>query len=218
MRSAEDVPPKNSAFIQLARQWAWKWASTLLLLLGLTLATVTFLPILQPWINALSGPWTEARGDILVVLGNETSPDGLVGQKSYWRCVYAVLAWRQGGFREIVVSGGGGISAAMRNFLVGSGVPASAVREESESMSTRENALFVSRMLGPSPGRVVLLTSDFHMYRAYRAFLKCGLRVVPRPFPDAGKNAHSLPMRWPVFIELVEETVKILGYRFKGWI
>lgn len=192
--------------------------SKLLLILGFTVATVTFLPILQPWINAFTGPWTEARGDILVVLGNETSPDGLVGQKSYWRCVYAVLAWRQGGFREIVVSGGGGISAAMRNFLIGSGVPASAVREESESMSTRENALFVSRMLGPSPGRVVLLTSDFHMYRAYRAFLKAGLRVEPRPFPDAGKNANSLPMRWPVFIELVEETVKIADYRFKDWI
>lgn len=171
-----------------------------------------------PWINSLTGPWTQARGDILVVLGNETSPDHLVGLKTYWRCVYAVLAWREGGFREIVVSGGGGISEAMRDFLVGSGVPASAIREESKSLSTRENALFVSEMLGRSPGRVVLLTSDFHMFRAYRAFRKCGLDVLPRPFPDAGKNANSPAMRWPVFLGLLQETVKIVGYRIRGWI
>ena len=191
---------------------------TIALLLGFTVAAVTFLPILQPWINALTGPWTQARGDILVVLGNETSPDHLVGLKTYWRCVYAVLAWREGGFREIVVSGGGGISEAMRDFLVGSGVPASAIREESKSLSTRENALFVSEMLGRSPGRVVLLTSDFHMFRAYRAFRKCGLDVLPRPFPDAGKNANSPAMRWPVFLGLLQETVKIVGYRVRGWI
>jgi uncharacterized SAM-binding protein YcdF (DUF218 family) len=191
---------------------------TIALLLGFTVAAVTFLPILQPWINSLTGPWTQARGDILVVLGNETSPDHLVGLKTYWRCVYAVLAWREGGFREIVVSGGGGISEAMRDFLVGSGVPAGAIREESKSLSTRENALFVSEMLGRSPGRVVLLTSDFHMFRAYRAFRKCGLDVLPRPFPDAGKNANSPAMRWPVFLGLLQETVKIVGYRVRGWI
>jgi uncharacterized SAM-binding protein YcdF (DUF218 family) len=197
---------------------AWRWVKRFLLLTGLVLAVVTFLPILQPWINALTGPWTQARGDILVVLGNETSPDHLVGLKTYWRCVYAVLAWREGGFREIVVSGGMGVSGAMRDFMIGSGVPAAAIREESKSLTTRENALFVSEMLGPSPGRVVLLTSDFHMYRAYRAFRKCGLNVQPRPFPDAGKNANSLAMRWPVFLGLVQETVKIAGYRFRGWI
>lgn len=196
----------------------WRWAKRLVLLLGFTLAAVTFLPILQPWINLLTGPWTQARGDILVVLGNETSPDHLVGQKTYWRCVYAVLAWREGGFREIVVSGGGGVSEAMRDFLVGSGVPATAIREESKSLSTRENAQFVSEMLGRSPGRVVLLTSDYHMFRAYRAFRKYGLDVLPRPFPDAGKNANSLPMRWPVFVGLLEETIKIAGYRVRGWI
>lgn len=197
---------------------AWQWAKRLALLLGFSLAGVTFLPILQPWINALTGPWTQARGDILVVLGNETSPDHLVGQKTYWRCVYAVLAWREGGFHEIVVSGGGGVSEAMRDFLVGSGVPAADIREESKSLTTRENAQFVSEMLGPSPGRVVLLTSDFHMFRAYRAFRKCGLDVMPRPFPDAGKNANSLAMRWPVFLGLLEETAKIADYRFRGWI
>lgn len=85
-------------------------------------------------------------------------------------------------------------------------------------MTTRENALRVSEMLGKSPGRVVLLTSDFHMYRAYRTFRKCGLDVTARPFPDAGKQANTLAMRWPVFIGLLQETAKIIGYRARGWI
>jgi uncharacterized SAM-binding protein YcdF (DUF218 family) len=197
----------------------WRWAKRIALVFGFTVAAVMFVPyLLQPWIAALTGPWTEARGDVLVVLGNEVTPGRLVGLKTYWRCVYAVFAWREGGFHEIVVSGGGGMSEAMRDFLVGSGVPATAIREESKSLSTRENALFVSEMLGKSPGRVVLLTSDFHMFRAYRAFRKCGLDVLPRPFPDAGKNVNTLTMRWPVFVGLVEETVKIAAYRARGWI
>lgn len=208
----------NARFAVLSGGWraVWRLAVSSAALLGFLLTAVTFLPVLQPWTSALSRPWTDGRGDVLVVLGNEISPDHLVGQKTYWRCIYAVFAWREGGFREIVVSGGGGISSAMRDFLVSSGVPATAVREESKSMTTRENALFVAEMLGPAPGRLVLMTSDFHMYRAWRTFRKCGLNVESRPVPDAGKRIDALAMRWPVFVELIEETAKIIGYRAKG--
>ena len=116
------------------------------------IAAVSFLPP-QPWTGALAHPWDDARGDVLVVLGNEVSPDNLVGLKTYWRSVYAVEAWREGGFREIIVSGGEGISSAMRAFLISSGVPAAVIREEPESHTTRENALFVTRMLGTALGK-----------------------------------------------------------------
>ena len=62
------------------------------------------------------------------------------------------------------------------------------------------------------------MTSDYHMYRAWRAFKKCGLTAQTRPVPDAGKALSLISMRWPVFLELAEETAKIAGYRVRGWI
>src|ERR1700687_5411978 len=115
--------------------------------LGLLFVVVTVTPVLGWWSNALAGTWTEARGDVLIVLGSEAQPDGIIGESSYWRSVYAIRAWRQGGFREIVVSGGAQVAELMRDFMAGSGVPASAIRLETHAASTRENALFVAKML-----------------------------------------------------------------------
>src|ERR1700687_1358404 len=93
--------------------------------LGLLFVVVTVTPVLGWWSNALAGTWTEARGDVLIVLGSEAQPDGIIGESSYWRTVYVVRAWRQGGFREVVVSGGaqGSVTVAglMRGFMGGCG-------------------------------------------------------------------------------------------------
>jgi len=45
---------------------------------------------------------------------------------------------------------------------------------ENYSRSTRENALNTARLLAGDTGTLVLMTSDFHMYRALRAFRKAG--------------------------------------------
>ena len=179
---------------------------------------VTFLPVLEPWIHWLSGTIDQPRGDILIVLGNDANVDGTIGLSSYWRAIYAVRAWREGNFHEMVISGGGGIAQAMGVFIVAEGVPAGAVRLEERSTNTRENASFVAEMLRQTAGRKILLTSDFHMFRAWRAFRKYGLETVPRPLPDAAKRAGSYRERWPLFLDLATETAKIAGYRMRGWI
>ena len=93
---------------------------------------------------------------------------------------------------------------------------------ETASDNTRENALFVQKLLAsapPRPGsRLVLMTSDYHMFRAWRAFRKAGLTVLPRPIPDGGKRAGSWWRRWPVFLDLAQESVKIAYYYGRGWI
>jgi uncharacterized SAM-binding protein YcdF (DUF218 family) len=85
-------------------------------------------------------------------------------------------------------------------------------------MSTHENALRVAELLARVPGRKILLTSDYHMFRAYRAFKKSGLDVLPRPFPDVRKRADGWTGRWPAFLDLILETTKIGYYRVRGWI
>jgi uncharacterized SAM-binding protein YcdF (DUF218 family) len=190
--------------------------------LGSLFVVVTVTPLVSWWAGALAGPWEDPRGDVLIVLGGSILEGGILGESSYWRSVYAVLVWREGGFRQVILSGGGpeghAIVAPMRDFLLCQGVPHGALRLETYSTSTRGNALYTRELLAGESGRKVLLTSDFHMFRAYRAFQKVGLDVVPRPYPDVRKRAARWMSRWPAFLDLAGETVKIGYYYARGWI
>ena len=192
--------------------------------IGLLFVLVTFTPINFWWVDRLAGPWNDPAGEVLIVPGAD-AVQGSIGFSSYWRSVYAVRAWKQGvGFQTVVVCGGGGsagqpsIAEQMRDFMVAQGIPAAAVRVETESQSTHENAVKSKPLLDQIPGRKVLLTSDYHMFRAYRAFRKAGIDVQPRPFPDAIKQSMSWSNRWPVFLGLSLETAKIAYYFLRGWI
>jgi len=199
-----------------------RWLIRGLAAIGLLFVLATVTPLDGWWINWLRGSWNDTKGDVLVVLGADSVKD-VIGESSYWRSVYAVRAWRDGGFREVVVTGGslnGEVPAAarMRDFMVSQGVPASAITVEGESHSTLENALKSKALLDQRPGRKVLLTSDYHIFRAARVFHKAGIDITPRPVPDTAKQIGFWRNRWPVFLGLCVETVKIVYYFARGWI
>jgi uncharacterized SAM-binding protein YcdF (DUF218 family) len=201
---------------------AARWIVRALAAIGFLFVFVTVTPIDDWWIKWLAGPWNNPKGDVLVVLGSDAIED-VIGWSSYWRSVYAVRAWREGGFREVVVTAGsmnGQLPAAerMRDFMASQGIPASAIRVEGAAQSTRENALKSKVLLDNLSGRKVLLTSDYHMFRAYRVFRKAGIVIEPRPIPDALKQTGWLRNRWPVFLGLCVETGKIGYYFVRGWI
>lgn len=106
----------------------------------------------------------------------------------------------------------------MSQYLRAVGVPAEAIRLETRAGSTRENALFTEQLLDSLPGQKVLLTSDYHMFRARRVFAKVGLEVLPQPIPDVAKRAGTWRGRWPAFLDLVTETCKVGYYELRGWI
>ncbi len=195
---------------------------TIVAALGALLVIVTLTPLDLWWATWLAGHWDDPKGEVLIVLGGSMVEDGMIGASTYWRAVYAVRAWRQGGFRAVVLSGGGtgsgSAAEAMRDFLTSQGVPRDVIWIETRSESTRENALFTKAIVDRMPGRKILLTSDFHTYRAWRAFKKVGLDVLPRPLPDVRKRAQSIFGRWGAFLDLSEETAKIVGYYVRGWI
>jgi uncharacterized SAM-binding protein YcdF (DUF218 family) len=156
------------------------------------------------------------------MLGASGAQDGIIPYDTYVRCEYAIRTYREGWVKRIVVSGGGGSSApvasAMRDYLVAHGIPSSIIIPETNSDSTRENALFLKSVLQSLPGTSVLLTSDYHVYRASRVFRKAGIPIQTRPLPDALKRSSSLLGRWPTFLVLSEETLKIGYYRVRNWI
>lgn len=179
----------------------------------LTVAT----PLTRICGHRLAGPIVEPRAPVLIVLAAANSAGDLLSESSYWRSVYAVRAWRSGAFERILIAGDR--SSAMQHFLISEGVPPAKVDVENRSRTTRENALYVAEMLAarrsPSP---VLMTSDYHMYRARRCFEKVGLTVLPRPIPDAIKRGAAWYNRPAVLAAEIAEFAKIVYYRARGWI
>lgn len=196
----------------------WRFIKSALALIGFLWFFATVTPIDSWWATQLAGSWTDPKGDVLVVLGGSILEDGVLGESSYWRAVYGVRIWKEGGFKEIVVCGGNSTASAIRDFLVANGVPGESIIMESNSRSTRENALFAKPILSALPGTKVLLTSDYHMYRAAKTFSKAGITIAPRPFPDIRKRSQHPLARWEAFLDLSEEAMKIVFYKMKGWI
>lgn len=102
------------------------------------------------------------------------------------RVWHAARLYRQGLAPRIIASGGRGPglegrddiapeALAMQRFLMDLGVPESAIVVESSSRTTRENAAFSKRVAGDRP--IALVTSAFHMPRAYRNFENAGVTV-----------------------------------------
>jgi uncharacterized SAM-binding protein YcdF (DUF218 family) len=192
--------------------------------LGLLVLIVTVTPIDKWWARKLAGEGYYSDGDVLVVLGGATFADGGMDWNSYLRTRYAGQIYRAGAFKQVIVSGGRpprskvATAVSIEEYLRCLGVPSEAIQLETASHSTRENALYSAQLLKTLPGRKVLLTSDYHMFRAYRAFIKAGVDVLPQPIPDVGKRAGGWMARWPAFVDLVTESGKIAYYWLRGWI
>jgi uncharacterized SAM-binding protein YcdF (DUF218 family) len=173
-------------------------------------------PLDSWWAQAYAGPIEHPRGDILILLSAAADDNGGISYSSYWRARQAIFAWQTGGFKKIVISGSGG--PGILHFLITNGVPRDAVVTEWKSISTRENAIETARMIQKLPGRKVLLTSDFHMYRALGVFRKMGIDAAPMAVPDVLQSAEHWQGRFSSFEIMLGESVKIVYYALRGWI
>jgi uncharacterized SAM-binding protein YcdF (DUF218 family) len=205
----------------LVRTW-WLARSVSLLVGGLFLV-VTFTPLVNWMLLPLVPRWTNADHGILVLLSAATttyeSPARsiLIGQNTYWRTVHAIAIWRSGHFSKIVVCGLG-TEQTVKPLLLAAGVPPEAILIENRSQTTRENAEFAKPLLAGLEGPYVLLTSDYHMYRASRCFQSEGIKVETIPAPDISKRAIHVGERWDCFRNLTNELIAIVGYQARGWI
>jgi len=203
--------PRSAFSTRLAQLVIGFFATT-----GILAVLVTVLPVAGWWARAYSGPIEQPKGDVLVILSAANDDHGFISFSSYWRTRYALTAWRTGGFRQVVITGGGG--PGIRDFLIAEGVPSQDILAEWQSKSTHDSGIACAHLLQGIPGRKVLLTSDFHMYRSIRVFRKAGIEIAPMPVPDVLKASRHLNGRLPAFETMVVETTKIVGYRLRGWI
>jgi uncharacterized SAM-binding protein YcdF (DUF218 family) len=189
------------------------------LLVGVGLITVLVIstPIVAWWAQAYSGPIEQPKGDILILLSAAADDKyGGISYSSYWRARQALLAWQTGGFKKIVICGRG--DPGILNFLLADGIPREAFITERRSVSTRENAIETARLIQNLPGKKVLLTSDFHMYRAIRVFRKLGIEAAPMAVPDVLHSTEHWNGRFQAFETMLSESAKIVYYAIRGWI
>jgi len=192
------------------------WLRRLLAAIGLITVLAIATPIVSWWARAYSGPIERPRGDVLILLSAASDDRGGISYSSYWRAREAIFAWQTGGFKKIVISGGGG--PGILNFLIAEGIPREAIVAEWRSTSTRENGIETARLIQGIPGKRVLLTSDFHMYRALRVFRKLGIEVTPMAVPDVLHLTEHWNGRFSAFETMLVESVKIVYYTLRGWI
>jgi len=192
----------------------------MVLLTGVMVLLASFTPLAYWYALGLAGEWPAHKSGTLVVAGGDMEDPETMGIGSYRRAFYARLYWRQGTYSEIIVLGRD-VAPAMRRWLVYEGVPAASIYAENESTSTLENAQGLRKLLGEWKTRtgkekpaqpLVLLTSDYHCWRARRVFAAAGVDVLVQPVPDAAKRWGDWPARWGVFTDLATESVKIVWY------
>jgi uncharacterized SAM-binding protein YcdF (DUF218 family) len=185
-------------------------------IVGLVTILAIATPLVHWWALASTGPAQHPKGDVLIVLSAARDQNGGMSFSSYWRARGAVDAWRSGGFTEVVVCGSG--VPAIAQYLVAEGIPSASIVVEGDSKSTHENAINTARLIQNMPGKRVLLTSDFHMFRALRTFRKAGVDAAPMPVDDAIRNSKEWGGRFSALQSMVVENFKIVYYAIRGWI
>lgn len=208
------------------RRRLFKTVRVICVLVTIVLCVITFTPLVPAIAGRLATDWYEGDGDVLVVLGGSmllsgTGPRATLGYDSYLRVVYASWVLHSHRFPNVVVSGGGGLAQQMGDFLAENGFPRTSILEETESHSTFENASYVRDLLRRRnlllpPKKIVILTSDYHSWRARRVFDKLGMHVRVIPVPDITKRSASKTYRLQGFFVLLNEFAKDAAYAVMG--
>jgi len=176
------------------------------------------------------------EADAIVVLGGAVRGDvhlGSLGDLNAQsdRLVHAARLYRAQKAPLVLASGGGAPGARseakqMEEILDVIGVPHRAVFREGMSRNTYQNAEYSANMLkGKGVGKILLVTSAFHMPRAVPLFERQGFEVVPAPTDYQRLVMDPAIPAWLPTIDALHRTtialreyVAIMVYRYRGWL
>lgn len=194
--------------------------------LGLLLLLIVCTPAVPATVAATEPDWFSGDGDVLVVLGGSmlisgTGPQATLGYDTYLRCVFAASLLRSQSFHLVIVSGSDGMAETMAKFLVQNGVNPRSILTERSAQTTYQNAAFTKRILdvqysGKALPAVVILTSDYHAWRALRTFKHCGFTAQAIPIPDVIKRSSQRSFRLTGTVTVLSEWLKDIYYIASG--
>lgn len=170
-------------------------------------ACVALFVLVEALILSRFGAEAEAGADYVIVLGAQWKQDGpsYVLQK---RLDEAIVYLEENPDTAVIVTGGQGsnehISEAegMYGYLMEAGIAGERILREDQATSTVENLAFSAELLDKMNDRVVLVTNDFHMFRALSIAGKMGYEQAE------GLAAGSFP--WMLPNNLLREFLGVL--------
>jgi len=136
--------------------------------------------------------------EVGIVLGGMVSFDEVNStphfNQSSDRFIQTALLYKTGHIKKIIASGGNAIfvkqhfaeAEFIAKNLIDLGIPKEDIYIEPQSKNTKENAEYTHKLIdsmGGLKGKLVLITSAFHIPRATEIFEKQGLKI--RPYPCA---------------------------------
>jgi uncharacterized SAM-binding protein YcdF (DUF218 family) len=180
---------------------------------GICVLFVVSLVVIEGFILLNMRETAAAGADYVVVLGCQV--DGSVPSVPLRRRVNAAARYLRGNPRaKVVVSGGRGSgednteAAVMKMLLLDYGVDEARILTEEKASSTQENLAFSDRLYHLRNERVVIVTTDYHLFRALSVAKKLRYRYV------TGLPSRSHPLSLPAY--LLREYTAIVYYKLWG--
>ena len=141
----------------------------------------------------------EPGADYVIILGAQWRQEG-PSEVLRRRLDKAVEYLNENPDTQVIVSGGQGSNepvseaAGMRKYLVDAGISDERIRMEDASINTYQNIVFSGRLLDPENDKVVIVTNNFHVFRAVRIAEKQGYKDVEGMAAGsvAGMAPHNL--------------------------
>ncbi len=157
---------------------------------------VLFFAIIEGMILSRFGAQAKAGADYMIILGAQWKESGpsYVLQK---RLEAAIFYLEQNPETIVIVSGGQGsnepISEAegMKTYLLQAGISSERILMEDQSTNTYENLVFSGNLIDKKSDSVVLVTNNFHVFRAVKIAEKQGYSHIE------GQSAASYPAMVP---------------------
>ncbi len=146
---------------------------------SLVTAGVVMLLIIEGMIFSQFGATAESGADYVIVLGAQwkTSGPSYVLQKRLDKAIEYLNANPE---TQVIVSGGQGYNepiseaAGMKGYLTDAGIDPEQILMEDASTNTTQNLIYSGELLNKSEDSVVIVTNNFHMFRALAIARKQG--------------------------------------------
>lgn len=239
-------------FLTRRRRWSAGLLVTALFILWLSSTRGFALSLIRSLEQQHLPPVSWPEAEAIVILGGGVNPQAWPRtlpevNEAGDRLMLGAWLYREGAAELVIVTGGqmpwsantvGATVEAnsMAQLLTFLGVPAEALRLETASRNTYENALFTRQLLAETGiRRILLVTSASHMPRSVRLFTAQGFQVIPAPadfqVSDAewqelwAPNPAAQVLNWLpearylyMTTTAVKEYIGLIVYRLRGWL
>ena len=165
-------------------------------------------------------PDTSGPADVIVVPAAGVTGLCTPNRNSLQRVLLAVRLYRAGRAPTLLFTGGApkgqtcAVADVMAGFAREMGVPADAIRVETASRSTRENAALSAPDLEALGARRLLLVTDLlHMRRASASFAALGFEIERASVPIYEGHRDNIEM----LAAGLREFAALAYYRWQGW-